>query len=78
MARDEALTAPQVGDVFLDSGNAPTVIGDPLFVDGKALLKIARVFKRVLHRFKALGKKINAPANPSESDHKSDKQNGGI
>jgi len=78
MARDEALAAPQVGDVFLNRGDAPAVVGDPLLIDGEALFKVACVFKRVLNRLKALGKKINTAANPSESDHKSDKENGGI
>jgi hypothetical protein len=78
MARDEALAAPQVGDVFLNRGDAPAVVGDPLLINREALFEIARVLKRVLNRLKALGKKIDAATNPSESDHKSDKQNGGI
>jgi hypothetical protein len=78
MARDEALATPQVRYVLLDGSNAPSVIGNALLIDSEALFEIPGVFKRVFNRFKTLGKKINPAANPSESDHKSDKENGGI
>jgi hypothetical protein len=78
MARDEAFATPQIGYVALGSSKHGNVIGNALFNGCEALIVIGAVFNRSFNRAHALGKKIDPAANPDESAHKSDKQNGCI
>jgi hypothetical protein len=78
VARDKTGTVAQVGNVSLRNGEHGDMVGNALFESSKPLCGVGRRLQRFFNASHALGKKINAAANPSESDHKSDKQNARI